>query len=190
MPLKVKLLNPLATAPSIGHPGEDLGYDVYALRILHQPINEDGTPVSYNVPKPGMPTRIDSQGKVVTPIRIEAGKPLLVPTGIAVHYVKDLELDGSAEKDEAPAKKYGLLVRDRSSLASRGIFVTAGVVDAGYRGELKIILNLSTGSYQDLWPGDKIAQLVPLEVLADTVQVVESLEDSARQEAGFGSTGN
>jgi dUTP pyrophosphatase len=177
MALKVKILNPLATPPTISHPSEDLGYDVYALRQQGQPIREDGTPYSYQPPAPGLPTRLDSNGKIVRPIRLEAGRPLALETGIAVHFVGE------------EGKQYGLLVRDRSSLAARGIFVTAGVVDSGYRGELKIILNLSTGSYQDLWPGDKVAQLIPIEVLADTVEVVDTLDESKRGEAGFGSTG-
>ncbi len=177
MALKVKKLNPLATIPTIGHPGEDLGYDVYALRQQGQPVNEDGTPMAYNPPTSGNPARLDFQGRVVKPIRLEAGRPQAVETGLAVHFVA------------ADGKKYGLLVRDRSSLASKGIFVTAGVVDAGYRGELKIILNLATGSYMDIWPGDKIAQLIPIEVLADVVHEVTDLEESERGEAGFGSTG-
>lgn len=177
MPLKVKITNPLATPPKVSHPGEDLGYDVYAIRVQHQPVNLDGTPATYNPPKNGMPVRLDLNGGVIHPIRIEQGKPTLVSTGISAHFVKE---DG---------KNYGLLIRDRSSLAAKGIFVTAGVVDAGYRGEIKVILNLSTGSYQDIWPGDKIAQLIPIEVLADSTEVVNSLEDSERKEDGFGSTG-
>src|SRR5208337_5268350 len=113
MALKVKKLNPLATIPTIAHPGEDLGYDVYALRQQGQPMNEDGTPMAYNPPTSGNPARLDFQGRVVKPIRLEAGRPQLVETGIAVHFVRENKLDGSAEKDEAPKKKYGLLVRDR-----------------------------------------------------------------------------
>lgn len=188
--MKVKILNPLATPPTIAHSGEDLGYDVYALRIQHQPVNQDGTPSPFIPAQGGMPTRIDMQGKVVKPIRIEAGRPLTVETGIAVHYEGNEELDGSAQKDEAPKRKYGLLVFDRGSMAKKGIFVTGGVIDDGYRGELKIILNLATGSYQDLYPGDKIAQLIPVPIYADTVEVVEELEESKRKEAGFGSSGS
>lgn len=185
MPLKVKLLDNLATPPTIAHPGEDLGYDVYAKIVLGQSRNEDGTPVAYKETKPGMPYYINTTtGKQIQPIRLEAGRTTMVPTGIAVHYVSNGE-----ELDSSFAKKYGLLVRDRSSLAKRGIFVSAGVVDAGYRGELMILLNVGVGSYQDLWPGDKIAQLVPIEVVADSVEVVQDLEESAREGDGFGSTG-
>lgn len=185
--LKVKVLNPLATPPTIAHPGEDLGYDVYALRIPSQPVKADGTPVPWAPAAPGMPTRLDMTGKIVRSIRIEAHKPTIIETGIAVSFEPQL---GTEEDPIKSVQKYGLLIRDRSSMAAKGIFVTAGVVDAGYRGEIKIILNLTTGSFIDIWPGDKIAQLIPIPVFANTVQVVENLDESAREEAGFGSSGN
>lgn len=179
--LRVKILNPLATAPTIAHPGEDLGYDVYALRQQGQPVNADGTPVSYNPPQPGMPVRLDMNGKIVKPIRIESGKPTVLETGISVHF------EGP---DLGTETKYGLLVKDRSSLAIKGLRISGGVIDAGYRGELKIILNLSGLSYYDLWPGDKIAQLIPTPIFADAVEIVKDLEESDRGEGGFGSTGS
>ena len=179
MPLKVKILNPLATAPTIAHPGEDLGYDVYALRVQHQPVNPDGTPLPVNPPSPGLPYRIDTQGKTIHPIRVESGKPTLVKTGIAVHF----------DSPDGDSNRYGLLVRDRSSMALKGLFITAGVIDNGYRGELGIVFNLTSGSYADIWPGDKIAQLIPIKVAADTVEVVPELTESERKEDGFGSTG-
>lgn len=185
MPLKVKLLNTKATPPTIAHPGEDLGYDVYALIADGQPRNEDGTPMAYNEPKAGMPYRINTlTGKQIQPIRLESGKITAVPTGLSVHFV-----DPGTEGGVSSSRKYGLLVRDRSSLAKKGIFVSAGVIDSGYRGELVIMFNVGVGSYQDLWPGDKIAQIIPIEVAADTVEVVQDLEESVRQEAGFGSSG-
>lgn len=189
MPLKVKILNPLATAPTIAHPGEDLAYDVYALRIQGQPTKDDGTPVTWNPPAPGMPTRLDMNGRTVVPIRIEAGRPLVVSTGIAVSFVENSGISVDGKDVPADSQKFGLLIRDRSSLASKGIFITGGVIDAGYRGEIKIVLNLSTGSYQDLWPGDKIAQLIPMPLYADTVVEVPTLDESSRKEDGFGSTG-
>ena len=200
MSLRVKVLNPLATLPTLAHPGEDLGYDVYALRQQGQPMNADGTPMVYTPPVPGKPFPMTFDGRTVKPIRLEAGRPQTIETGIAVHFIRDHEIvyefedstkqkSGDKLKQVAKTKKYGLLVRDRGSVASRGIFVTAGVIDAGYRGELKIVLNLSTGSYQDIWPGDKIAQIIPVEVLADTVEAVDTLEESERKEDGFGSTG-
>lgn len=83
----------------------------------------------------------------------------------------------------------GLLVRDRSSMAARGIATTAGVIDAGYRGEVLILMtNLGTTPVE-LKAGEKIAQMIPVPVLTGHVEEVESLENSAREGKGFGSSG-
>jgi len=83
----------------------------------------------------------------------------------------------------------GLLVRDRSSMAARGVATTGGVIDAGYRGEILVLMtNLSDG-FVELMAGEKIAQMIPVPVLTGSIQEVESLEDSARAAKGFGSSG-
>lgn len=83
----------------------------------------------------------------------------------------------------------GLLVRDRSSMASRGLATTGGVIDAGYRGEILVVMTNLGDSTVELKPGEKIAQMVPVPVLTGPVEQVDSLEDSARAEKGFGSSG-
>ena len=83
----------------------------------------------------------------------------------------------------------GLLVRDRSSMAARGIATTGGVIDAGYRGEILILMTNLGSSAAELKAGEKIAQMIPVPVLTGQVAQVESLEDSARAEKGFGSSG-
>ncbi len=83
----------------------------------------------------------------------------------------------------------GLLVRDRSSMAARGLATTGGVIDAGYRGEILIVMTNLGDVTQELQAGEKIAQMVPVPVLTGPVQEVESLEDSGRAAKGFGSTG-
>jgi dUTP pyrophosphatase len=111
--------------------------------------------------------------------QLPAHVPIRVRTGIAVHF----------EKPEAPQEKFGLLVRDRSSMASKGIVVSGGVIDAGYRGELLILLTSYSGSFS-IKAGDKIAQLIPLPVFTGggVVEATE-LSSSARGQGGFGSTG-
>lgn len=83
----------------------------------------------------------------------------------------------------------GLLVRDRSSMAARGLACTGGVIDAGYRGEILIVMTNLGDAPIDLKAGEKIAQMVPVPVLTGAVEQVESLDDSARAEKGFGSSG-
>jgi dUTP pyrophosphatase len=83
----------------------------------------------------------------------------------------------------------GLLVRDRSSMAARGLACTGGVIDAGYRGEILIVMTNLGDSSIDLHAGEKIAQMIPVPVLTGPVHAVDSLEDSHRAEKGFGSSG-
>jgi dUTP pyrophosphatase len=142
--LRVKLLDPGARAPVVAHPGEDLGYDLFALE--------------------GVALLPRSTVKVRTGIAVEARHPY---TG-------------------APL---GLLVRDRSSMAARGIATTAGVIDSGYRGEILVLMTNLGDTAVELKAGEKIAQMIPVPILTGPVHEVETLEDSARAEKGFGSSG-
>jgi dUTP pyrophosphatase len=142
--LRVRLLDPAAKAPVVAHPGEDLGYDLFAF--------ED----SVLAPRATV--------RVRTGIAVEARHPA---TGIPL----------------------GLLVRDRSSMAARGVATTAGVIDAGYRGEILILMTNLGDVAVELRAGEKIAQMIPVPVLTGTVEIVDTLEESARAEKGFGSSG-
>lgn len=142
--LRVKLLDPAARLPVVAHPGEDLGYDVFALES----------------------------------VTLAPRATLRVRTGIAVE-----------ARHPATGDPLGLLVRDRSSIASRGIATTAGVIDAGYRGEILILMTNLGAETQQLSAGEKIAQMIPVPILTGSVQQVETLEISARTHKGFGSSG-
>jgi dUTP pyrophosphatase len=110
--------------------------------------------------------------------QLGARETVKVRTGIAVE-----------ARDPRTGAGLGLLVRDRSSMAARGVATTGGVIDAGYRGEILVLMtNLGDGVVA-IAAGEKIAQMVPVAVLTGPVQEVESLEDSARAGKGFGSTG-
>ena len=143
--LRVKLLDPEARLPQVAHPGEDLGYDIFALESA---VLDPRTTV-----------------RVRTGIAIEARHP---ETG-------------------APL---GLLIRDRSSMAARGLATTGGVIDAGYRGEILVLMTNLSPETQEIRVGEKIAQMIPVPVLTGAVEAVESLEDSRRAEKGFGSSGH
>jgi dUTP pyrophosphatase len=142
--LRVKRLDPVARLPVVAHPGEDLGYDVFAL--------ESATLAPH------------ATVRVRTGIAVEARHP----------------------QTDAPL---GLLVRDRSSMAARGIAATGGVIDAGYRGEILILLTNLGNAPIELAAGEKIAQMIPVEVLTGQIEEAETLEDSLRAEKGFGSSG-
>ena len=83
----------------------------------------------------------------------------------------------------------GLLIRDRSSMAARSLATTGGVIDAGYRGEILVLMTNLGAAPIEVKAGEKIAQMIPVPVLTGSVEQVESLEDSARAEKGFGSSG-
>jgi dUTP pyrophosphatase len=82
-------------------------------------------------------------------------------------------------------------VKPRSGLAVRhGIDVLAGVVDAGYRGEIGVVLyNTDLHSVFSVQAGDRIAQLVIQPVADVTFLEVTELPESERASGGFGSTG-
>jgi dUTP pyrophosphatase len=102
-----------------------------------------------------------------------AGSTLAVPTGIAMEF----------------PSTHGALVEDRSGLALRGVTTLAGVIDPGYRGEIRVVLtNLSAGP-ATINPGDRIAQLRIVQRIEAGFEEVAELGEAARGAGGFGSTG-
>jgi len=106
----------------------------------------------------------------------EPGERALVATGVAV----------------AIPPGYAGYVQPRSGLAiEHGITIvnTPGLVDSGYRGELRIIvLNTDREHAFAIEPGMRIAQLVILPVPLVELRVVDELPESERRERGFGSS--
>ena len=128
----------------MAHPGEDLGYDIFAL--------EDAL--------------------------LEPRQTVKLRTGIAVE-----------ARFPSTGEPLGLLVRDRSSMAARGLATTGGVIDAGYRGEILVVMTNLGDEDVELKAGEKIAQMVPVRVLTGPVEEVSDLEGSERAAKGFGSSG-
>ena len=82
------------------------------------------------------------------------------------------------------------LIWDRSGMAAkRGLHRFAGVIDSGYRGEVKVCLWTSYDKYCVINHGERIAQILFQEVPHFTMNEVESLDDTDRGEGGFGSSG-
>lgn len=81
------------------------------------------------------------------------------------------------------------LVWDKSGISLMGVHRLAGVIDAGYRGEVQVVLvNLGDGPFA-VKKGMKIAQLLVQPVVMVTVIEADSLDDTSRGQGGFGSTG-
>ena len=81
------------------------------------------------------------------------------------------------------------MVADRSSLAKKGVKTAGGVIDAGYRGEVHIVLWNISSEVISLKRGERIAQLLILPIATPAVLEVESHDETARGEKGFGSSG-
>ena len=110
-------------------------------------------------------------------VTIGPGDRASVATGIAV---------------AIPAGQAGLVV-PRSGLAARnGISVVnaPGLIDSGYRGEVRVLLlNTDRDEPFSVEPGDRIAQLVLVDVETPELEEVAELDETARGAGGFGSTG-
>jgi deoxyuridine 5'-triphosphate nucleotidohydrolase len=88
-----------------------------------------------------------------------------------------------------PAGHYGRIAARSGMALSSGIDVLAGVVDADYRGELRVLLYNTGERAFNIFYGDRIAQLVIERIAMLQPMAVGALPDSVRGEDGFGSTG-
>ncbi len=108
---------------------------------------------------------------------LKPGQRAMVPTGLAL----------------AIPEGYAGFVQPRSGLAAKhgiGVVNGPGLIDSGYRGEVKVILiNFDDSEPFRIERGDKIAQLVIQKVAKASFKPVEELSDTVRGDGGFGSTG-
>ena len=97
---------------------------------------------------------------------------------------------GTGVRVQLPKNCVGLVVV-RSSIGLRGIQLTGsvGVIDAGYRGEIKLPLINHSNKPQTLFAGERIAQLLVVPLQPVKVEFVDQLKESDRGDGGFGSTG-
>ena len=112
------------------------------------------------------------------PITLKKGDKAVIPTGIAIG------LDDP---------HYAAFIYARSGLAIKhgiGLLNSVGVIDSDYTGELMVsLINLSRESYT-IKNGERIAQLVIMEVAKANFTVVDELGVTERGDGGFGSTGH
>ena len=81
------------------------------------------------------------------------------------------------------------LLRSRSGLMVNHGITTDGTIDAHYTGSIRVCLFNHGGSKYEVQKGDKIAQIVIVKCEHPTLELVDSLEETDRGSAGFGSTG-
>ena len=106
-------------------------------------------------------------------LTIAPGATVAVPTGVALEF----------------PSTHGALVEDRSGLAVRGLTTLAGVIDPGYRGEIKVVLTNLGGEAVEVKAGDRIAQLRIVQRIEADFEEVTELAAATRGANGFGSTG-
>jgi dUTP pyrophosphatase len=100
----------------------------------------------------------------------------------------DVHKVGTGVAVELPSGSVGLLW-DRSSMGAKGVRVLGGVIDEGYRGEIKVVLSNVGRDTIHIKKGDKIAQFLIQPIMHMSVEEVETLTEASRGEKGFGSSG-
>jgi len=146
--------------------------DAPTVRVLLRRLHPDA-------PLPRYALAGDAGADLITTVgvRLAPGERALLPTGIAI---------------ALPAGYVGF-VHPRSGLAHRaglGLVNAPGTIDAGYRGEIKVIvINHDPEGMIELQAGDRIAQLVIQRVERARFELVDELPSSPRGAAGHGSTG-
>lgn len=120
---------------------------------------------------------MDLYACIDSPVTLGAGEKAVIPTGIAI---------------ELPSAELAAFVFVRSGLAIKhgiGLLNGVGVIDSDYRGEICVgVINQLAEPYT-IAPDERIAQLVIMPVSLITPVEAQSLDDTARGEGGFGSTG-
>ena len=110
------------------------------------------------------------------PINLKPNSSCLVPTGLAVAFSSDFEIQ----------------IRPRSGLAAKNsisVLNTPGTIDSDYRGEIKVILFNHGKSDFLINNKDRIAQMILTPVIKMDLEETDDLTETIRGEGGFGSTG-
>ena len=119
---------------------------------------------------------MDLMALVNEPIKLKPNSSCLVPTGIAVAFSSDFEIQ----------------IRPRSGLAAKNnisVLNTPGTIDSDYRGEIKVILFNHGKSDFLINNKDRIAQMILTPVIKMDLEETDDLPETIRGEGGFGSTG-
>ncbi len=119
---------------------------------------------------------MDLMALLKEPINLKPNSSCLVPTGLAVAFSSDFEIQ----------------IRPRSGLAAKNsisVLNTPGTIDSDYRGEIKVIL-FNHGKNDFLINNkDRIAQMILTPVIKIDLEETDQLPDTIRGDDGFGSTG-
>ena len=119
---------------------------------------------------------MDLMAFINQPIKIAPKSSCLIPTGLAIAFSEDYEIQ----------------IRPRSGLAAKNnitVLNAPGTIDSDYRGEIKIILFNHGNKEFIINNKDRIAQMILTPVIKMDLEENNNLPDSIRGKGGFGSTG-
>ena len=119
---------------------------------------------------------MDLMAFIKKPINVKPQTSSIIPTGIAVAF----------------SKNYEIQIRPRSGLAAKkniGILNTPGTIDSDYRGEIKVIIFNYGKKNFIINNGDRIAQMVLSPIIKIKLEKKNDLPETFRGKKGFGSTG-
>ena len=119
---------------------------------------------------------MDLMAVVKDPINLKPNSSCIVPTGLAVAFSSDFEIQ----------------IRPRSGLAAKNsisVLNTPGTIDSDYRGEIKVVLFNHGKSDFLIENKDRIAQMIFTPVIKMEFEETDNLPETVRGEGGFGSTG-
>ena len=150
------------------------GHHALQLKLLDPRFGEDW-------PLPAYATEhsagLDLRAALEAPLELAPGDAALIPSGLAIH-LADPHLCAVILPRSGLGHRHGIVLGNGT-----------GLIDADYQGPLLISTWNRGREAFTIAPGDRIAQLVVLPIVRATLQVVDTFEQSARGEGGFGHTG-
>jgi dUTP pyrophosphatase len=143
------------------------------VKVLIKKLNSAVETPEYKTPGA---SGMDLMAFIDQPITLRPNSSCLVPTGLAMAF----------------SEEYEIQIRPRSGLAAKkkiSVLNTPGTIDSDYRGEIKIILFNHGSNNFIINNKDRVAQMILMPVNKMDLEEVEILPDSLRGKEGFGSTG-
>ena len=120
---------------------------------------------------------MDLRAALDAPLELAPGDAVLVPSGLGIH-IADPALCAVILPRSGLGHRHGIVMGNGT-----------GLIDADYQGPLMVSLWNRSPTAFTVAPGDRIAQLVLMPVVRAGLQVVDTFEESARGQGGFGHTG-
>lgn len=142
------------------------------IKITDKRLEENG---AYFKPQTEHSAAIDLRVCIDEPVSLAPNVPYTFPVGFQL----------------ALAENHCAIILPRSGLGTKGIVLanTIGLIDPDYRGEVKVSLLNRRGREFVIHPLDRVAQMLVLPFVPPSYQFVDELDETARGENGFGSTG-